>query len=208
MESVLPDLATMTDALRSTTHLTIVDAAGNALAVAPSDTLVSGPVVPTLGFVASTRGIQSRLDLTHAAALGPGKRPRVTPSPVIALDSAGNPWAIACAGGDMILQASLQAFSNVVDFGMTLQQALEAPRICSFAFPNSFHPHTHLEGQLCIEGRVSTEAMQELLRRGHRVQEWPPYEFDGGSVGMTCRLANGTLAGGADPRRGAYGAVH
>jgi gamma-glutamyltranspeptidase/glutathione hydrolase len=206
MDAVLPDLPTIAHAGQGTSHLAVVDAAGNALSVAPSDPLASGPLVPGLGFLASTRGVQSRLDPNHPASLEPGKRPRVTPAPALALDDDGSPWPIAGAGGDMILQATLQAFSNVLDFGMTMQQAAEAPRICSLAFPISFHPHPHVQGQLCLEARIDGGVIRELADRGHRVQEWPEYEFDAGSVGMVRRLSNGTLVAGADPRRAAYGA--
>jgi gamma-glutamyltranspeptidase / glutathione hydrolase len=192
--------------VRSTTHLSVIDAAGNAFSVAPSDTLSLGPICPGLGFVVSPRGVQSRLDPSHPAALGPGRRPRITPAPVLALDDDGNPWALSCPGGDVIVQAMVQALVNAVDHGMDAQHAVEAPRICTMTFPNSFHPHAQLEGQLCAEARIDETVRADLGRRGHRVQDWPEWEFDAGSVALVRRLPEGTLEAGADPRRAAYAA--
>lgn len=200
----LPNLAG--GAVSSTTHLSVVDAAGNAFSVAPSDTLAFGPVCPGLGFVVSPRGIQSRLDPAHPAALGPGRRPRITPAPAIALDAEGNPWALSCPGGDVIVQAMLQVIVAAHDHGLTPQQAVEAPRVCALTFPNSFHPHGQVDGQVCVEGRIAEDVRAELERRGHRVQDWPDFEFDAGSVALVRRRPDGTLEAGADPRRAAYAA--
>jgi gamma-glutamyltranspeptidase/glutathione hydrolase len=203
----LPNVAGFTgDAIRSTTHLSVVDAAGNAFSTAPSDTLSLAPVVPGLGFIVSPRGIQSRLDPGHPASLEPGKRPRVTPAPVIAFDRDGCPWALSCPGGDVILQAILQVIVSAVDHSMTPQQAVEAPRICALTFPNSFHPHQQIDGQLCVEGRIDEAVRVDLETRGHHVQDWPDWEFDAGSVALVRALPNGTLEAGADPRRAAHAA--
>jgi gamma-glutamyltranspeptidase/glutathione hydrolase len=203
-DTSLPNLGG--DGVRSTTHLSVVDAAGNAFSVAPSDTLAFGPVCPGLGFVVSPRGIQSRLDPDHPAALGPGRRPRITPAPAIALDATGNPWALSCPGGDVIVQAMLQVIVAAHDHLLTPQQAVEAPRVCALTFPNSFHPHGQIEGQVCVEGRIAESVRGDLERRGHRVQDWPDWEFDAGSVALVRLRPDGTLDAGADPRRAAYAA--
>ena len=142
------------------------------------------PIVPDLGVLVSGRGVQSRTDPDHPACLGPGRRPRVTPSPVIVIDDDGMVWPITCPGGDMIVQATLQSLLNVAVFGMTEQQAVEAPRAISLAFPNSFHPHGHHEGMVAVENRVSEATLEGLTSLGHDVREWPPFEFEAGSVGM------------------------
>ncbi len=142
-DAVLDDLPTLrhrADDVVSTTHVAVVDGRGTAFAVAPSDTLAMGPVVPGLGIVVSGRGVQSRTDPTHPAALGPGRRPRVTPSPAIALGIDGSVWPVTCPGGDVIVQAMVQAFLNVSVFAMTDQQAVEAPRAVSFASPEFLLP--------------------------------------------------------------------
>jgi gamma-glutamyltranspeptidase/glutathione hydrolase len=210
-DRALPDLYTMrhpADGVPSTTQVTVVDAAGNAFASAPSDTLAMAPIVPGLGIAVSGRGVQSRTDPGHPAALGPGRRPRVTPAPVIALDDDGLVWPITCPGGDMILQSILQSLLNVVVFGMTEQQAVEAPRAISVAFPNSFHPHGHPTAMVTVEDRVSETTLEELAALGHDVRQWPPFEFEAGSVGMIRHRSEPggrpTLRAGADPRRAAY----
>ena len=212
-DAVGPDLPTLrhrADDVASTTHIAVVDAEGRAFAVAPSDTLAMGPVVPGLGVVVSGRGVQSRTDPRHPAALGPRRRPRVTPSPAIALDADGLVWPITCPGGDVIVQAMLQAFLNVTVFAMTEQQAVEAPRAVSLAFPDSFHPHRHPPGLAVVESRVPEAVLAELAARGHDVAQWPPFEFEAGSVGMVRQHPPArpgerpTLRAGADPRRAAY----
>ena len=93
---------------------------------------------------------------------------------------------------------------------MTEQQAVEAPRAVSLAFPDSFHPHGLSSGVAVIENRVPEEVMEGLADLGHDVRTWPPFEFEAGSVGMIRQYpparAGGrpTLRAGADPRRAAY----
>jgi len=212
-DAVLEDLPTLrhpADDIVSTTHIAVVDADGNAFASAPSDPLAMGPIVPGLGIMVSARGVQSRTDPSHPAALGPLRRPRVTPSPAIVVDPDGLCWPITCPGGDVIVQAMLQAFLNVSLFGMTEQQAVEAPRAVSLAFPDSFHPHRHLRGMAVVESRVPEGTMEGLEALGHDVHKWPPFEFEAGSVGMIRQHApsedgaSPTLRAGADPRRSAY----
>ena len=212
-DRTLPDLPTLphrADQAPSTTQVTVVDRHGNAFASAPSDPLAMSPVVPGLGVIVSGRGVQSRTVPDHPACLGPGRRPRVTPSPAIAFGEDGSVWPVTCPGGDAIVQAMLQAILNVAVFAMTEQQAVEAPRAISFAFPDSFHPHRHHEGMVAVESRVPDATLEALAALGHDVRRWPPYEFEAGSVGMIRQGppsgagAPRTLRAGADPRRAAY----
>ena len=212
-DRVLPDLHTVrhaADEVVSTTQVTVVDAAGNAFASAPSDPLAMSPIVPGLGVAVSGRGVQSRTVDGHPACLGPRRRPRVTPSPAIALDAGGLVWPVTCPGGDMILQAMLQSLLNVAVFGMTEQQAVDAPRAVSLAFPDSFYPHRHPEGRVAVESRVPESTLEALAALGHDVRVWPPFEFEAGSVGMIRQTppvdgaGRPTLRAGADPRRAAY----
>jgi gamma-glutamyltranspeptidase/glutathione hydrolase len=117
--------------------------------------------------------------------------------------------AFGAPGGDVIAQGMLQALLNFLHFGMTPQQAVEAPRIASLAFPDSFYPHVHERGRLSIEGRVPVAVQKELAGRGHKVVPWPDFEFDASGVAMVLDLlppsAEGrVLAGAADPRRSGY----
>jgi gamma-glutamyltranspeptidase/glutathione hydrolase len=97
-----------------------------------------------------------------------------------------------------------QVIVGLVDHGSSPQAAVESPRVCAMTFPDSFHPHEHTEGRVCVEGRITEAVRDELDRRGHRVHDWPDWEFDAGSVGIVRRLPDGTLDAAADPRRAAY----
>jgi gamma-glutamyltranspeptidase/glutathione hydrolase len=81
----------------------------------------------------------------HRASLQPEKHPRLTLTPALAIagDAGADAKVMAFGGADVITQGVLQALLNFVELGMTLQQALEAPRIASLAFPDSFYPHVH-----------------------------------------------------------------
>ncbi|HEY2937706.1 MAG TPA: gamma-glutamyltransferase [Gaiellaceae bacterium] len=217
-DDALPNLSTFATPAVSrrrhdTTYLCVVDADGNAFSATPSDTLDGGPLVPELGIVVSPRGVQSRLDPNHPSALAPGKRPRLTPSPALALRRDGGAdsrvWAFGCPGGDVILQAMLQVFLNVARFGMTPQQAVEAPRFASFSFPDSFYPHVEVDRRLSVEARIPAATRDVLAARGHEVHLWPEWEFDAGAVALALDLEPPTadgriLAAGADPRRVGY----
>jgi gamma-glutamyltranspeptidase/glutathione hydrolase len=213
----LPDLPTVARSApgrTDTTFLCVIDGEGNAFCATPSDTLDGGPIVPGLGVIVSPRGVQSRLDPEHPNALGPGKRPCLTPCAAIALTPSEGAddmvTAFGCPGGDVIVQAMLQAFLNRVHFGMTQQQAVEAPRVSTFAFPGSFFPNVHVPGLVMAESRIESEVRSGLAARGHDVREWPAYEFDAGGVSVVGDLRPPTAGGGrvltagADPRRNCY----
>jgi gamma-glutamyltranspeptidase / glutathione hydrolase len=197
-----------------TTYICAVGADGTAFSVMPSDTLDGSPIIPELGLMISPRGVQSRLDPHHPACLAPGKRPRMTPAPAIALRNQRpgaadrQVMAFGSPGGDVILQAMLQGFLNVTVFGMTAQQAVEAPRFAAFAWPDSFYPHLEVPARASLEGRFGDEVGAGLRRRGHDVVSWPDYEFDAGglAVAMDAEPPDGhrVLAAGADPRRIGY----
>jgi len=194
--------------LGSTTAVVTMDTEGRAFATAPSDTLDGGPIIADLGIMCSPRGVQSRLDPHHPNRLVPGGRPCVTPAALIGLSGAKT-WALACPGGDVIVQAMAQVAWRVIHEGMDLQEAVEAPRIAAFNAPSAFHPHPSADRLVFAEKRIGPEALAELRNSGHTVQEWPEFEFDAGSV-QTIMLSPNTageavLRSAADPRRSAYG---
>ncbi|MBC7236523.1 MAG: gamma-glutamyltransferase family protein, partial [Chloroflexi bacterium] len=119
-----------------TTHLDAVDAAGNMVAATPSGGwLGSSPVIRGLGFPLGTRGQMLYLDPTRPNALQPHKRPRATLTPSLVLRR-GEPFMVfGTPGGDCQDQWTLQFFLNYVDFGMDLQEALDAPTVHSVHFP-------------------------------------------------------------------------
>ena len=190
-----------------TSYVCVVDAAGNAFSATPSDGAVGGPAVPGLGFPISSRGGQSWLDPAHPSRLGPWKRPRLTPNPALALKDGRVAVAFGCPGGDSQVQGMLQVFLNLVEFGLDPQAAIEAPRVVTRSFQNSFWPHVYEAGP---GGR------RDAHPRGGAARTWPPAgtrctpttpgAASRWSAPITADAATGVLAGGADPRGDCYAA--
>lgn len=192
-------------AAADTIYACVVDSEGNAYSATPSDTMYDTPMVDGLGLAVSARGVQGRLQPEHPCAVAPGKRPRLTPSPALALKDGRFHMAWGTPGGDVQSQSMLQVFLNVTEFGMQLQQAIEAPRAGSFNFPNSFAPHTYLPGRLCVEGRIAPDTADALKHLGYDVERWPDKSWSMGAICAILRDAEtGLLQAGADPRREAY----
>ncbi len=154
-----------------TVHFDIIDHAGNMVSATPSGGwLQSSPVIPELGFCLGTRAQMFWLEEGHPAALAPGKRPRTTLSPTLALRD-GEPYlAWGSPGGDQQDQWTTQLFMRHVHAGMNLQQAIDAPAWHSEHFPISFWPRTARPGVLVVEGRLPQPTVKELKRRGHIVE--------------------------------------
>jgi gamma-glutamyltranspeptidase/glutathione hydrolase len=159
-----------------TVHFDIVDQAGNMVSATPSGGwLHSSPVIPELGFCLGTRAQMFWLDEGHPAALAPGKRPRTTLTPTLALRD-GEPYlGWGSPGGDQQDQWIAQFFMRHVHAGMNMQEAIDAPAWHSEHFPSSFWPRTARPGVLVIEGRVPKKTTDELKRRGHIVEVGPDW---------------------------------
>jgi len=154
-----------------TVHFDIVDHAGNMISATPSGGwLQSSPVIPELGFCLGTRAQMFWLEEGHPASLAPGKRPRTTLSPTLALRD-GEPYlAWGSPGGDQQDQWTTQLFMRHVHAGMNLQEAIDAPAWHSEHFPISFWPRTARPGVLVVEGRLPKPTVNELEQRGHLVE--------------------------------------
>jgi gamma-glutamyltranspeptidase/glutathione hydrolase len=183
-----------------TTHLDVVDAEGNMFAATPSGGWIpTSPVIPELGFPLGTRGQQFYLDPAHPDALAPGKRPRTTLTPSLAMRD-GQPWMVfGTPGGDQQDQWSLQFLLNVVDFGMDLQAAVDAPTFHSQHFPSSFYPHGAHPKRLVVEGRIPAEVRDGLAALGHDLRTTGDWA-NGQVTAVRLDRATGLIEGAASPR--------
>jgi gamma-glutamyltranspeptidase / glutathione hydrolase len=171
-----PTVGRLGETVGDTVHFDIIDREGNMISATPSGGwLQSSPVIPELGFCLGTRAQQFWLEEGHPAALAPGKRPRTTLSPTLALRD-GEAWlAWGTPGGDQQDQWSTQFFLRHVHSGFNLQEAIDAPAWHTEHFPISFWPRTARPGVLVVEGRLPAETIAELRRRGHEVEIGPDW---------------------------------
>ena len=166
-----PTVGRLGEVAGDTVHFDIIDRAGNMVSATPSGGwLQSSPVIPELGFGLGTRAQMFWLDEKHPAALKPGKRPRTTLSPTLALRD-GVPYIVwGSPGGDQQDQWNTQFFLRHVHAGMNLQEAIDAPAWHSEHFPISFWPRTARPGVLIVESRVGEATIKDLRARGHKVE--------------------------------------
>jgi gamma-glutamyltranspeptidase/glutathione hydrolase len=201
---LVPERAFMAPEL-DTSHVCVIDRHGNVFAATPSDGSYNAPVIPELGIIPSPRGSQSWADPNHPSGVAPGKRPRLTPSPAIAIEPGKMKMPFGTPGGDVQTQAMLQVFMNIHVFGMEPQEAVEAPRCASYSFPGSFEPHSYHPGLVYLEKRIDGSTGEALSRMGHKVDWWPEWTWLAGAVcTVVADEKSGVLKGGADPRRPSY----
>ena len=188
-----------------TSYLCVVDKDGNAFSCTPSDGSNNTPIIPGVGILCSGRGTQSWGDVTHPCSVAPGKRPRLTPNPALALKNGKVLMPFGTPGGDVQTQSMVQVFLNVNVFGMAAQDAVEAPRFANYSFPGSFEPHKYYPGRVYLEGRIDRKTGDQLAAMGHKVHWWEDSTWLAGAV---CTIyvdqKTGVRHGGADPRRPAY----
>ena len=168
-----------------TCHVDVIDRHGNMVAATPSGGwLQSSPVIPELGFGLGTRAQMFWLDEGHPAGLAPGKRPRTTLSPSLALRD-GEPYLVfGTPGGDQQDQWALHVFLRHVHFKMNLQEAIDAPALHTEHAPSSFYPRAARPGHVAVEGRFPEATRHELRRRGHEVEVCEDW-----SLGRVCAAA-------------------
>jgi gamma-glutamyltranspeptidase / glutathione hydrolase len=181
-----------------TCHLDVADRWGNVVSATPSGGwLQSSPVIPALGFCLGTRGQMFTLTPGLPATIAPGKRPRTTLTPTLALRDGEPALAFGTPGGDQQDQWTLAFFLNHAVFGMNLQQAIDFPAFNSAHMPSSFYPRESHPLRLDVEERVGPAAVDELRRRGHDVHVQPPWSL--GRISAVARR-NGMLYAAANAR--------
>ena len=183
-----------------TTHLDAMDAEGNMVAATPSGGWIgSSPVVPGLGFPLGTRGQMFYLNSERPNALAPRKRPRATLTPTMVTRDGGPFMAFGTPGGDSQEQWTLQFFLNHVDFGMNLQEALDAPTVHTTHFPSSFYPRAAFPGHVVAESRIPAGTLDELRRRGHEIEAVDGWA-NGKVMGIRYHAESGMIAGAASAK--------
>ncbi len=181
-----------------TCHLDVADRFGNMVSATPSGGwLQSSPVIPGLGFGLGTRAQMFTLTPGLPATIAPGKRPRTTLTPSLALRDREPYLAFGTPGGDQQDQWSLLFFLNHLHFGMNLQQAIDFPAFHSAHMPSSFYPRQAQPRVLDVESRVDPAVLEDLRRRGHLVNVRPAWSL--GRVSAVARR-DGVLYAAANPR--------
>ena len=181
-----------------TCHLDVIDTHGNIVSATPSGGWLQGsPVVPDLGFPLGTRAQMFWLDQDHPNGLAPGKRPRTTLSPSLAIKD-GRPYmAFGTPGGDQQDQWSLVFFLRHVHHGLNLQESIDASTFHTNHFCSSFYPRKALPGHLALEGGFSLDTISNLKERGHKLELADPWSYGRLSA---CTWEAGLLKAGANPR--------
>ena len=147
----------------------------------------SGLVAGDTGIALQNRGSSFSLDPSHPNRLEPGKRPFHTLVPALANFGPDDWAAFGVMGGYMQPQGHLQVISNIVDYGLPLQAALDRPRW-----------RYREDGSLAVEPQFDGHTAGKLVRKGHEVQTLPPSLFGGAQI---ARNDNGTLSAATEPRK-------
>jgi gamma-glutamyltranspeptidase/glutathione hydrolase len=186
-----------------TTSLQVVDAAGNLFSATPSSGWILGGafIAGRTGVPMSNRMQAFHLDPSSPNVLAGGKRPRTTLTPTVILKDGAPFLAIGTPGGDSQDQQILLVLLNIIDFGMDVQAAIEAPRVNSLHPVSSFDNHRPQPGVLEVETSLPARVLDELKARGHLLLLRPRFGISTGVVAAGIDPATGQLRGGADLRR-------
>jgi gamma-glutamyltranspeptidase/glutathione hydrolase len=175
-----------------TEYVAAADSQGNLVSFIQSNFMGfgSGVVEPETAIILQNRGHLFSLDENRPNCIGPRKRCVHTLMPGIVFRGARPYAAVGLKGGHVQPQVQAQIISNLVDFKMTVQEAISAPRF------------NHIDGvKVGLEPRVSASTVQELKRRGHEVVGGNPESF-GGAHAIVIDPESGAFIGGSDPRKG------
>ncbi len=195
------ELLTPKDWGAGTVHVDAVDAKGNMASFTPSGAWISSAeVIESLGFPLSVRMMTFYLaPAHHPNVVAPGKRPRTTLTPSMAFRD-GRPWmAFGTMGGDNQGQWLLQFYLCRAAFGMSIPEAIEAPRLSSEHTPGFFAPHASEPNRTRIEARFGTKVIDELRRRGHDLDVAPDWT-EGFVSCAAIDEESGLIEAGCDPR--------
>jgi gamma-glutamyltranspeptidase/glutathione hydrolase len=182
----------------------VIDAAGNVFSATPSGAWLPSFVAGSTGIPISSRMQSFLLEPNHPNELKPGKRPRITLSPTVVLKD-GQPFAaLSTPGGDNQDQALTQVLLNVIEFGMTPQEAVEAARFETAHFVSSFADHKFNPGSLSLEKRFGEQTIEEMKKRGHKVDVNENFAPTSAPTIIIFDPKSRLIQAGADARRGRY----
>ncbi len=190
-ENVLPDDPWMYEH-EDTTHYSVADNKGNIVAVTQTVNYLFGSkvAIPGYGFVMNDEMADFVTQPDHPNSIAGGKTPLSSMTPTIVLKD-GKPFAVlGTPGGTTIISTVAQIISNLVDHDMGMQEAIDAPRI------KGYNKNT-----ITLETRISADVISELEAMGHIIKPSEDWNRSFGSVNAVKYLEDGTLDGGADPRR-------
>src|SRR5439155_18427054 len=155
-----------------TSYIAVVDEARNMITLTPSlhSAFGTGVAMGELGFIFNCRGDYYSLEAGEANALAPGKRPRSTLQGTLVMKDGQPQMVMGTPGADNQVQATMQTLLNMIEFGMNVQQAIEAPKWLTRAFPASPFPHTMYPGDLSVEARIPEDVCKPLLARCHKLR--------------------------------------
>ncbi len=188
-----------------TSYIAVVDGQRNMITFTPSlhSAFGTGVVMGDLGFIFNCRGDYYKLEPGEANSLQPGKRPRSTLQGTLVMKDGQPHMVLGTPGADQQVLLTMQTLLNMIEFGMNVQQAIEAPKWLTRAFPASPFPHTMYPGDLSVESRIPEAVRKQLLARGHKLTVTGAWS-DGAMAAIVVDLKTGVLNAGTDPRVEAY----
>ncbi len=187
-----------------TTCVNVIDKDGNLFSATPSGAWLPAVVAGDTGVLLGQRMQSFLLEEGHPNVLQPGKRPRITLTPTVVLKD-GKPFMVlSTPGGDNQDQSLIQVLLNIVEFGMNVQEAVEAPRFQTLHLVSSFDDHRFNPGMLNLEDRITKEVRDDLASRGHKVEVQAAWGNPSAPTVIRFYSDSGVIEAGADPRRGRY----
>jgi len=194
-----PTMAHLSEKKGDTVHIDVIDSDGNMVSVTPSGGwLQSSPTIPGLGFCLNSRAQMFWLEPGLPTSLEPGKRPRTTLTPSLALKDGMPQLSFGTPGGDQQDQWQLVFFLRYAHHRMNLQEAINAPLFHSTHFPSSFYPRSRQPGMIMAETSLGAGVLNDLRARGHLVTEAEPWSV--GRMTAARRDPDGLLRAAATPR--------
>jgi gamma-glutamyltranspeptidase/glutathione hydrolase len=187
-----------------TTCVNVIDKDGNVFSATPSGAWLPTVVAGDTGVMLGQRMQSFLLEEGHPNVLQPGKRPRVTLSPTLVMKDGKPLFVLSTPGGDNQDQSLIQVLLNIIEFGMNVQEAVEAPRFQTQHLVSSFDDHRFNPGVLNLEDRIDKQVANELKARGHKVEMHTAFGNPSAPTVIMLRPDSGAIEAGADPRRGRY----